>query len=97
MRIFADSACDLPKSFYETNPVTLIPLRVHIDDAEYLDVMTIDSTQVYAEIRQGKQPKTSQASPEQFLSFLKNLRSPEKKACILPFLQNFQEHIIPQL
>jgi len=32
MRIFADSACDLPKSYFETNPVTLIPLRVHIDE-----------------------------------------------------------------
>ena len=57
MRIFADSACDLPKSYFETNPVTLIPLRVHIDETEYLDVMTIDSKEVYEEIRQGKQPK----------------------------------------
>lgn len=73
MRIFADSACDLPKSYYEKNPVTLIPLRVHIDETEYLDVMTIDSTQVYAEIRQGKQPKTSQASPEQFLTLFEEL------------------------
>ncbi|MDX1807740.1 MAG: DegV family protein, partial [Paenisporosarcina sp.] len=53
--------------------VTLIPLRVHFDETEYLDVMTIDSTQVYAEIRQGKQPKTSQASPEQFLTLFEEL------------------------
>lgn len=73
MRIFADSACDLPKSFYETNPVTLIPLRVQIEDEEYLDVVTIDSKEVYGAIRQGKQPKTSQASPEQFLSHFEEL------------------------
>jgi DegV family protein with EDD domain len=73
MRIFADSACDLPKSYFETNPVTLIPLRVHIDETEYLDVMTIDSKEVYAQIRQGKQPKTSQASPEQFLTLFEEL------------------------
>ena len=39
MRIFADSASDLPKSYFEKNPVTLIPLRVHIDETEHLDVM----------------------------------------------------------
>lgn len=73
MRIFADSACDLPKSFYETNPVTLIPLQVQIEDQEYLDVVTIDPKEVYDAIRQGKQPKTSQASPEQFLSHFEEL------------------------
>ena len=73
MRIFADSACDLPKSFYETNSVTLIPLRVQIEDKEYLDVVTINPKEVYDAIRQGKQPKTSQASPEQFLSHFEEL------------------------
>ena len=85
MKIFADSACDLPKSFYETHPVTLIPLRVHIDDAEYLDVMTIDSTQVYAQIRQGKQPKTSQASPEQFLTLFEELAKSGEEGLYIAF------------
>jgi DegV family protein with EDD domain len=85
MRIYADSACDLPKTYYETNPVTLIPLRVHIDEAEYLDVMTIDSTQVYAEIRQGKQPKTSQASPEQFLTYFEELAQSGEEGLYIAF------------
>lgn len=85
MRIFADSACDLPKSYYEKNPVTLIPLRVHIDETEYLDVMTIDSTQVYAEIRQGKQPKTSQASPEQFLTLFEELARSGEEGLYIAF------------
>ena len=67
MRIFADSASDLPKSFFEDNDVTLFPLRVLIDDQEYDDIMTIDSKEVYQAIRNGKQPKTSQVSPELFL------------------------------
>ena len=85
MRILADSACDLPKSFYEKNPVTLIPLRVHIDESEYLDVLTIDSTQVYAEIRQGKQPKTSQASPEQFLTLFEELAQTGEEGLYIAF------------
>jgi DegV family protein with EDD domain len=85
MRIFADSACDLPKSYFETNPVTLIPLRVHIDETEYLDVKTIDSKEVYAQIRQGKQPKTSQASPEQFLTLFEELAQSGEEGLYIAF------------
>jgi len=85
MRIFADSACDLPKAYYETNPVTLIPLRVHIDEKEYQDVLTIDSTEVYAEIRQGKQPKTSQASPEQFITLFEELAKSGEEGLYIAF------------
>lgn len=85
MRIFADSACDLPKSYFEANPVTLIPLRVHIDETEYLDVKTIDSKEVYAQIRQGKQPKTSQASPEQFLTLFEELAHSGEEGLYIAF------------
>ncbi|WP_042356507.1 DegV family protein [Bacillus rubiinfantis] len=63
VKILADSACDLPKSFYEEHDVTLIPLRVHINDHEYDDVKNIDPKTVYNAIRSGVVPKTSQASP----------------------------------
>ncbi|WP_042455237.1 DegV family protein [Neobacillus dielmonensis] len=63
VKILADSACDLPKSFYEENNVTLIPLKVHINGAEYEDVKGIDPLSVYEAIRAGNIPKTSQASP----------------------------------
>ena len=35
VKILADSACDLPKSFYEENHVTLFPLKVEINEQEY--------------------------------------------------------------
>ncbi|WP_252502436.1 DegV family protein [Sporosarcina sp. Marseille-Q4943] len=73
MRIFADSGSDLPKSFFEENDVTLIPLRVLIDDKEGDDVLDIDSKEVFDAIRNGKHPKTSQASPELFHSTWKEL------------------------
>ncbi|MBU0904447.1 MAG: DegV family protein [Firmicutes bacterium] len=85
MRIFADSACDLPKEFYETNPVTLIPLRVQIEEAEYLDVETINSTEVYAAIRSGKHPKTSQASPEQFITLFEELAKSGEEGLYIAF------------
>lgn len=67
MKIFADSACDLPKSFYEEENVNLIPLHVLMDGKEYRDVLDISALEVYDGIRAGQQPKTSQASPEYFL------------------------------
>lgn len=73
MKIFADSASDLPKSFFEQNGVGLFPLRVHIGDQEYQDILTIDSKKVYEEIRNGHQPKTSQASPEDMLAAFEQL------------------------
>ncbi|WP_066317202.1 DegV family protein [Bacillus sp. FJAT-29814] len=66
VKILADSACDLPKSFYEEQNVTLFPLKVHLKDREYEDVKTIDPKTVYDAIRSGEVPKTSQASPLMF-------------------------------
>ncbi|WML57177.1 DegV family protein [Neobacillus sp. PS2-9] len=63
VKILADSACDLPKSFYEENNVTLLPLKVHLDGEEYEDVKNIDPKTVYDAIRNGSTPKTSQTSP----------------------------------
>ncbi|MDQ1147120.1 DegV family protein with EDD domain [Bacillus sp. SORGH_AS 510] len=63
VKILADSACDLPKSFYEENNVTLLPLKVHLNGEEYEDVKNIDPKAVYDAIRNGSTPKTSQTSP----------------------------------
>src|SRR5690606_20486576 len=85
MRIFADSACDLPKSFFEENDVTLFPLRVLIDNKEYDDILTINSKHVYQAIRDGKQPKTSQTSPELFLEKWKELAASDEAGIYIAF------------
>lgn len=76
VKILADSACDLPKSFYEENNITLFPLKVQIETQEYEDVKNIDPKTVYDAIRSGIVPKTSQASPllfeEVFTSMAEN-------------------------
>lgn len=76
VKILTDSACDLPLSFYKDHNVTLFPLKVHLDDTEYEDLVTINPKTVYEGIREGKVPKTSQASPlafeEAFTNMAKN-------------------------
>lgn len=85
MRIFADSGCDLPKSYLEENDVTLLPLRVLIDDQEYDDIIEIDSKEIYNAIRSGKHPKTSQASPELFLNAWKELAASGEDGLYIAF------------
>ncbi|WP_088005675.1 DegV family protein [Indiicoccus explosivorum] len=85
MKLFADSACDLSKPFFETNGVGLFPLRVHIGDQEYKDVLTIDSKQVYEEIRNGHHPKTSQASPEEMMAAFEELAAADEEGLYIAF------------
>ncbi|MGG1396361.1 DegV family protein [Bacillus salipaludis] len=73
IKILADSACDLPLSFYSESNVTLIPLKVHVNGHEYEDVKTIDPKTVYEAIRNGSVPKTSQASPLLFEQIFTNM------------------------
>ena len=85
MRIFADSATDLPRAFFEDNNVLLAPLRVHIDEDEYEDVIGIDSSEVYTAIRAGKTPKTSQVSPELFLRYFEDLAKSGEEGLYIAF------------
>lgn len=85
MKIFADSACDLPKSFYEEAQVDLIPLHVLMDGKEYRDVLDISALEVYDGIRAGQQPKTSQASPEYFLNLWTKLAQSGDEALYIAF------------
>lgn len=73
MRLFADSASDLPKDFFENENVVLFPLRVHIGNQDYEDVRGIQSIKVFDDIRSGNHPKTSQVSPEEMLSAFEQL------------------------
>ncbi|MEG0381124.1 MAG: DegV family protein, partial [Kurthia sp.] len=73
MRIYTDTACDLPKSFFGENNVHLFPLRVELDGQEFDDLIGINTDQIYSEIRGGKSPKTSQVSPELFIEAFEEL------------------------
>ncbi|ANU27749.1 DegV family protein [Planococcus versutus] len=73
MRLFADSASDLPKEFFLDEDVSLFSLRVHIGDRDYEDIRDIQSIKVFDAIRAGNHPKTSQVSPEEMLKAFEQL------------------------
>ena len=67
MRIFTDSACDLPQSYFDENNVDFFSLRVELDGQDYLDIVEIKPQQIYEAIGAKKQPKTSQVAPDEFM------------------------------
>ncbi|KXZ13598.1 fatty acid-binding protein DegV [Bacillus nakamurai] len=64
VHLIADSASDLPSSYFEANQIGFIPLNVSLDGKEYEDAVTIQADDIFKAMRDGKIPKTSQASPE---------------------------------
>ena len=77
--ILADSACDLPLSFYKENNVTFIPLQVELEGNTYEDLQTIHPKDVYQSMREGKAPKTSQPSPENVLEIFTQFAEEKKQ------------------
>jgi DegV family protein with EDD domain len=85
VKILADSACDLPKSFYEENKVTLFPLKVEINNQEFEDVKNIDPKTIYEAIRNGSIPKTSQVSPLLFQEVFTQMAENNEKGIYIAF------------
>ena len=59
-RIIVDSTCDLPKELLERFSIAVLRLSVTIDEATYRDGAEIQLESIYAAMRAGKIPKTSQ-------------------------------------
>ncbi|MGM9950010.1 MAG: DegV family protein [Lysinibacillus sp.] len=85
MKIFTDSGCDLPKSYYEEHQVSLFPLRVHLNGQEYDDVYGIEPSEIYKAIAAGAHPKTSQVSPEAFYKAFEEVAKNNEEAIYIAF------------
>lgn len=88
MKIFADSGCDLPKEYFAENNVELFPLRVDLNNQEYNDILDIDPKVVYAAMKEGAVPKTSQVSPEAFLKQFEALAKNNEEGIYIAFSSN---------
>lgn len=85
VKILADSACDLPFDFFEQNNVTMIPLKVLIDENEFEDLETIQPIEVYDSIRAGNHPKTSQPSQLRFREAFVDLAKNKQQGIYISF------------
>lgn len=79
VRILTDSGSDLPLQFLKDNDITLLPLKVLLNDQEYEDLITIEPKTIFNAIRNGNVPKTSQVSPLEFeKTFIEMARQKEE-------------------
>lgn len=85
MKIFTDSSCDLNKQFYIENDVVLFPLSVELQGKQFKDIEEIEADAIYAAIRNGEQPKTSQVSPEGFLTQFEALAQSGEEGLYIAF------------
>lgn len=53
IKITADSTCDLTKAQLETNDITLMPLTIVKDGANYLDNVTITPAEIFSHVAAG--------------------------------------------
>lgn len=88
MKLFADSGCDLPKEFFEEEDVQLFSLRVDYNNQNYNDIVEIDPKSIYDAMRQGAVPKTSQVSPEVFLTHFEELAKNNEEGLYIAFSSN---------
>lgn len=63
IQIITDSACDLPPEIINHYRIEVLPFIIRLNDRDYLDGVTIKTEELYAAMRNGAIPKTSQISP----------------------------------
>lgn len=74
VRIVTDSTADLPKHIARELGVTVVPLKVFFGDEEYSDGVDLSPAQFYSKLKTSEHhPRTSQPSPEQFLTVYRQL------------------------
>ncbi|RBP03641.1 DegV family protein [Rossellomorea aquimaris] len=85
VKLFADSASDLPAAYFNQHNIELLPLKVHIDGQDYEDLVTIEPNTVFNKIREGHMPKTSQVSPDLFMKKFTELAESNQPGIYIAF------------
>lgn len=62
--ITSDTTCDLPTYYTEEHNIDLIPLYYNIDDVIYGDEITMEPSEFYNKMREGKMPTTMACNPD---------------------------------
>jgi DegV family protein with EDD domain len=68
IKIIVDSTCDLPQEILQEYDIKILPLNVLLNGVEYRDRVDIQVEEVYAQMKKGIVPKTSQVSPKEIHS-----------------------------
>lgn len=85
MRIFADTACDIPREYYDNGHVVPFELTVEVNGNVYKDVFEMDGKKLYDALRDGAQPKTSQVAPDIFMTKFEDLAKSGEEGIYIAF------------
>ncbi len=66
--LITDSTCDLPKEIYDKQNIAVLNLHYEIDGQEYADNHGLSYAEFYKKMRSGLMTKTSQITPDAFIS-----------------------------
>lgn len=67
VRVFTDSAADIPKELVAELDITVIPIKLHMDGQTYIDGVTLKAEEFYKRLPDASAfPTTSQPSPMDF-------------------------------
>ncbi|WP_058301237.1 DegV family protein [Gorillibacterium timonense] len=85
IKIFTDSAADLPKELVQRHGIEVVPLMVIDGDKEYEDNVTLDPADMFRGMRQGTAYKTSQISYQTLYSRLSSYAEQGQSCLYLAF------------
>ncbi|WP_053983139.1 DegV family protein [Niameybacter massiliensis] len=85
IKLLVDSTCDMPKEFKMGQDVDFLPLRIRIQDKEYLDKKEIAVEEVYKAMKEGIMPQTSQPTPIEIFTQLEQYGQNEDDVIYLSF------------
>lgn len=72
--LVTDSTCDLPEEILMDLNVHVVPLRIYMDEIEYIDKVTMRPEEFYTRLQKSQSfPKTSQPTPKDFLRVYQQL------------------------
>lgn len=85
LKLIVDSTCDLPAEYLEENDIRVLPLKILLEEKEYLDGETISLEEVYGVMKRGIMPMTSQPAPETIFNIFKNYAAKGQEFIYLAF------------
>lgn len=84
IRIITDSAADFTQEALSRHDITCVPMHITVDDAEYVDGVTLTPDEFWKRMISGQTPKTSQPSPDDFLGKFEAAKAAgEAVVCVL--------------
>lgn len=72
LKLIVDSTCDLPENYIKENDILVLPLKILLENKEYLDGETINVDGVYEAMKKGYMPMTAQPAPETIYNIFSN-------------------------